>query len=90
MMDVVVPIAFAVLSVAAAMCLARIVIGPSLPERIVASDTLLLVVVAGLGVEIAESGSGVNVTVLVVVALVGFIGTSFLARFVEARGSDDG
>lgn len=89
MMDVVAPIAFAVLGVAATMCVARIVIGPSLPERIVASDTLLLVVVAGLGVGIAESGSGVNVTMLVVVALVGFVGTSFLARFIEARGSDD-
>lgn len=83
-------IAFAVLGVAGALCLLRIWLGPSLAERVVASDTLVLVVVSALGVDIARDASGVNVTMLVVVALVGFLGTSFLARYVEARGSGDG
>lgn len=89
-MSVAADIALAGLGLAALLCLVRIAIGPSLPERIVASDTLVMVVVAALAVDIARSGSSVNITMLVVVVLVGFVGTSFLARYLEARGPEDG
>ncbi|HYN99040.1 MAG TPA: monovalent cation/H+ antiporter complex subunit F [Actinomycetota bacterium] len=75
-----------ILAVAGVLCLARVALGPSMAARIVASDTLVLVVVASLAVGAARSRSGLNASVLVVVALVGFLGTSFLARFIE-KGS---
>lgn len=79
-------IALIAVSVAGTLCLLRILKGPSLGERVVAADTLVIIVVAGLAVGAARTGSGVNASVLVVVTLVGFLGTSFLARFMEGRG----
>ncbi|MEX0790953.1 MAG: monovalent cation/H+ antiporter complex subunit F [Actinomycetota bacterium] len=82
-MNAVYTVSLVILAVAGALCLFRVAQGPSMAERIVASDTLVLVVVASLAAAAARSGSGVNASVLVVVALVGFLGTSFLARFIE-------
>jgi len=87
-MNVVSGIAFAAVGLAGMLCVLRIIRGPSLADRIVASDTLVLVVVSGLGVSIVQTRSGTYVTLLVVMALVGFAGTAFLARFIEARGTD--
>lgn len=90
MIELVAEICLGVLSLAAALCLVRIVRGPSLAERIVASDTLVLVVVAGLATMLTGTGSRLEVSLLVVVALVGFVGTSFLARFLESDESPHG
>lgn len=81
-------IALAAIGLSGLLCLLRIARGPTLGDRIMATDTLLLVIVSGLLVSAARSGSGLNVTLLVVIALVGFVGTSFLARFLELRGGD--
>ena len=85
-MNAVYTVSLAILAVAGTLCLVRVALGPSIAARIVASDTLVLVVVASLAVAAARSRSGLNASVLVVVALVGFLGTSFLARFIE-KGS---
>lgn len=78
---------FTILTVAAGLCLLRLIRGPSLPDRIVALDTLLVVVVCGIAVQAAGTGSGVFLDVLVVVALLGFLGTALVARFIERRGA---
>lgn len=78
---------FTLLTVAAGLCLLRLIRGPSLPDRIVALDTLLVVVVCGIAVQAAGTGSGVFLDVLVVVALLGFLGTALVARFIERRGA---
>lgn len=88
-MNAVYTVSLIILGVAGALCLFRVALGPSMAARIVASDTLVLVVVASLGVAAARSGSGLNASVLVVVALVGFLGTSFLARFIEKDSGRD-
>jgi len=72
---------------AAGMCLLRLVRGPSVPDRIVALDALLLVVVAGIAVGAAATGDGDFLAVLVAVSLLGFVGTVTVARFVERRGA---
>ncbi len=86
-MTVVVWICLVGLAVAAGMCLLRLVRGPSVPDRIVALDALLLVVVAGIAVGAAVTGEGFFLAVLVAVSLLGFVGTVTVARFVERRGS---
>lgn len=88
-MNAVYTVAQVILALSGALCLLRVALGPSMAERIVASDTLTVVVVASLAVEAARSRSGLNSTVLVVVALVGFLGTSFLARFIEKDSGGD-
>ena len=78
---------FVGLSVAALLVLVRLVRGPTVPDRIVALDVLLQIVVAGIAVGAAVTRDGIYVTVLVAVALLGFVGTVTVARFVERRGS---
>jgi multicomponent Na+:H+ antiporter subunit F len=85
--SVVVTICFLGLAVAAVLCLVRLIAGPTVPDRIVALDALLYVVVSGIGVGAALTQDGSFLAVLVAVALLGFVGTVTVARFVERRGS---
>jgi multicomponent Na+:H+ antiporter subunit F len=75
------------LAVAALLVLVRLARGPSVPDRIVALDTLLYIVVSGIAVGAATVRDGSFLGVLVAVALLGFVGTVTVARFVERRGA---
>ena len=86
-MTVVIAICMGGLSIAAVLCVIRLIAGPSVPDRIVALDALLYVVVSGIAVGAAMSQDGSFLAVLVAVALLGFVGTVTVARFVERRGS---
>lgn len=79
-------IAFGLLALAALGFLFRLVVGPSLADRIVALDGVLLIVVSALAVETARRASAVFVDAIVVVGLLGFVGTAIAARFIERRG----
>ncbi len=72
----------AVLALAAVLALVRLARGPSLLDRLLAIDVLLAVVCAGLIVDMAASGHMNNLTLVVVICLVGFIGSVAVARFV--------
>ncbi len=85
-LDGVLPVCFAGLAVAAALCVYRLVRGPGTPDRIVALDALLIVVVSGIAVGSAADGGGDYLPLLLAVALLGFVGTVTVARFVERRG----
>lgn len=85
-MSTVIAICLAGLSISAVLCLVRLVLGPSVPDRIVALDALLYVVVSGIAVGAALTRDGTFLAVLVAVALLGFVGTVTVARFVERRG----
>lgn len=76
-----------VLAAAGGLCVLRLLRGVSLADRIVALDTLLVVVVCGIALLAARTGSGVFLDVLVVAALLGFTGTSLVARYIEQRGA---
>jgi multicomponent Na+:H+ antiporter subunit F len=80
-------VCFVLLSVAALLCTLRLVGRGSLADRVIALDSLLIVVVAGVGVDAARTGRGTFLDVLLVVALVAFIGTTTVARFIERRGA---
>jgi multicomponent Na+:H+ antiporter subunit F len=85
-MTIVTTIAFATLIASALMCLARLVRG-SVADRIVALDLLLIITVSGIAVAAIATGSGTFLDVLVVAALLGFLGTVTVARFIERRGA---
>lgn len=86
-MTVVTYISFTVLLLSALLCLARLVRGSSVADRIVALDLLLIITVSGIAVTAVATGSGVFLDVLVVAALLGFIGTVTVARYMERRGA---
>lgn len=80
-------VALAALSVAALLCVLRLIRPGSLADRIVALDLLLVVVVSGIAILAARTGRGSYLDVLVVAALLGFVGTVTVGRFIERRGA---
>lgn len=87
MIEVAATIAFGFLGLAALLCVVRMVRGEGLADRIVALDSLLLMVVSGLAVQSAITGEDTYLDVMVVAALLAFTGTSMVANFIERRGS---
>lgn len=75
------------LLIAAVLCVVRLVRGGSLADRIVALDALLIMIVLGLAVVAARTGEDTYLDAMVVAALLGFAGTSLVARFIERRGA---
>lgn len=86
-MTAVTTICFTVLGVAGILCVARVGTGPSAADRVLALDTFLIVIVVGVAIGAARTGNGVYLDVLLVVALVAFIGTTAVGRFIEQRGA---
>ncbi len=74
------------LTVALSAFMYRVLRGPSIPDRVVALDGVLSVVVSGIVVAAARADSGITLSTVLVVSLVGFVGTVALGRFVERRG----
>lgn len=66
--------------------LVRTVIGPSLADRVVAIDGLVVTIVAATILNAIRTDSRWFLDVAVVVAIIGFVGTSAAARFIERRG----
>ncbi|WBB81826.1 monovalent cation/H+ antiporter complex subunit F [Micromonospora sp. WMMD882] len=71
----------ALLCGAVLLALARMVRGPSLLDRLVATELLLATMVAAVGAEAAVHRRATTLPVLVVLALLGFLGTVALVRF---------
>ena len=63
----------------------RIIIGPSILDRAVASDVLLTLVMCVLGAEMAINHHTRTLPVLLVIAALGVIGSITIARFVARR-----
>ena len=64
----------------------RIVVGPSILDRAIATDVLLIVISSGLCVEMAVNHHTDNIVFVVVASVIGFIGSVTLSRFVaESR-----
>ena len=86
-MELVTTICLVLLGLAAALALRRLLLGSSLADRVVALENLLLVGVSGIAVGAVRTGSGAFLNVLVVVAMVSFVGPVTVARFMERRGA---
>lgn len=86
-MTVVTSIALAGLGLAGLLCLVRLARPGSLADRAVALDTLLVVSVMAIAVGAVRQAVDAFIPVLLVVALLGFIGTVTVARYIERRGA---
>ncbi len=75
-------LAYGMLGGGALLALTRLARGPSLLDRVVATDTLLVIVAAGLAVHAALQRDPTLVPVLVVVSLLAFVGSVSVARYV--------
>jgi multicomponent Na+:H+ antiporter subunit F len=76
-----------VFGVAALLTIVRIVIGPSILDRAVASDVLLTEVICVLGADMAIEGHTRLLPVLLIIAAIGVFGSIAVARFVAVKES---
>ena len=80
---------YVVFGVAALLTLWRIVVGPSILDRAVASDVLLTLVMCVLGAEMAINHHTRTLPALLVIAAVGVFGSISIARFVARKDNVD-
>lgn len=71
------------------LCLYRIGSGPTAPDRTVAIDILGIVLVGFCGLLGLKTGKDFYMNVALAWALLSFIGTLALAKFLEGRGFDE-
>lgn len=82
-------IALVILTAALLLTIVRIVIGPTLPDRILALDTLTATAIGFIAVIGIRSGFPLYVDIALALGLVGFLSTVAFARFVLMRGRKD-
>lgn len=79
----IVSIVFALLAVAAAAAIVRLVRGPSLADRVIALDVVLVILMSVVAVAAVESDSDLPLGVIAAIAIVAFGATVVLARWIE-------
>lgn len=87
MIELVTVIGLGMVSVSAVLLIVRMVTSRTLADMMVALDTLLLAFVSGLAIQAARTGEDTYLNVMVVAALLAFVGTSLVARFIRKRGN---
>ncbi len=78
-------VSFVLVMLGVAFAFIRLIIGPTLPDRVVALDMMTVQIVSFCGLYAILSDDTAFVDVAIVLALVGFLATVALARFVERR-----
>lgn len=79
----------AAIGLAALLVTVRLVRGPSALDRVVAVDVLVALIICALAVTAALTSDSVTVPVVVAISLVGFLGSTTVARFL-GRGEPGG
>lgn len=82
MLNIAMCIAFALVAAAFTMSFWRLLIGPDLPDRILALDTLYVDVIALLVLLGIHLSNALYFEVALLIALLGFVGTVALCKFV--------
>lgn len=77
------------LGVAAILALVRMILGPTMLNRALAMDVLAATTVAGLAVEAAYNKHTTTLPILVVLSLVGFVGSVSISRFAAREDRED-
>jgi multicomponent Na+:H+ antiporter subunit F len=82
-------ISFVMMAAALFIAFFRLVVGPSLPDRVIALDLFAMLVVGVIVVFSVQSGQAVYLEAAVVVGLITFLGTVAFARYLERREHDE-
>lgn len=85
-LDYAVILSLFLLSVAFLVVVVRVIRGPTLPDRIVGLDTLVLVAIGYIAVIGVKTGYNLYIDVALALGLVGFLATVAFARFVLEHG----
>ena len=87
MIEIVLSVAGGMLAIAGLLLLYRVVVGPSLVDRVIASDVLLTTLIIVVGAEMAINGHTRTIPLMVVLAVIGILGSVSVARFVQRAPS---
>jgi multicomponent Na+:H+ antiporter subunit F len=74
------------LTAAAGMALFRIARGPSILDRMIASDMLLTTIICALGAEMVYNSHTRSLPAMLVLAATAFLGSVVVARYVSRSG----
>ncbi|NBB52346.1 sodium:proton antiporter [Rhizobium sp. CRIBSB] len=75
-----------ILVIALLMTVYRAVVGPTLPDRVIALDMLVGIVIGFIAVIALRTGYTLYIDIAIALGLVGFLATVAFARFILARG----
>lgn len=78
-------VGFVVLAIALVLALARLVRGPTLPDRVISLDLIGVLSIAIISLHAIDSRETAYLDAAIALALVAFLGTVAFARFVEWR-----
>ena len=82
-------VAFCLLLLCAFLCLYRLQQGPTAPDRTVAIDVLGTLVVGFCALDALRTGKGFYLNIGIAWALLSFVGTIALAKYLEGKAFDD-
>lgn len=88
-METVITITFALMFLALVIVFIRLLIGPTLPDRVVALELIASIIVAIIGVYAIAHNTSSFIDVAIVVALIAFLAAIGFARFLERGGPRD-
>lgn len=83
MYDIILNISLVITSVSLLLVLIRGVIGPTTSDRIMALDTLGMMLVAIIGMLMLLHETVIYADIALVVAIIGFVGTLTMSKFIE-------
>jgi multicomponent Na+:H+ antiporter subunit F len=89
-LDAAVLVALALLSLAFLIIVIRVVVGPTLPDRVIALDMLVTVGIGFIAAFGVKSGFFLYLDVAIALGLVGFLATVAFARYIIRRCFPDG
>lgn len=77
-----------ILGLSLALTLARLIIGPTLPDRVIALDLIGIITAGIIAVLAIKYDQAVYLIVSVVLALIAFIGTIAFTYYIAKRGAE--
>ena len=84
-MTLVIPVALGLLSLSMLLALLRVILGPTLPDRVVALDLMASLAMGFITLYAVMSNQTIYLDVAIVLALIAFLGTVAFAYFIEKR-----
>ena len=82
-------VAYAMIVIAMFLGLIRLVLGPTLPDRVVALDLITVLAAAMLALDTLATRQAVFIDAAIVLALIAFLGTIAFARYLERRAQSE-
>ena len=80
-------LALAILSISMLLTVARVILGPTLPDRVLALDMLVAIAIGFIAVLGIRTGQTLYADIAIALGLVGFLATVAFARFILQRRS---